>query len=231
MPLDQHASRGRTKSAQLLSLHGYLFGIDCAARHLDNESCTPQSTTAPASASLPSVKFLAALQEFMMQAKKRRLIQFEASLKWKQSLPQQPILDSWIINNSSSTSTQIPCSWRGITCDSKGTVTILNLAYAGLQGIVLAEEQKRLKEDGENLTTKARELGEHNLGLQNQISEPEMKSKERQEELSVIMKKLKDNEDESSSKISYLTSQLNNLQADISSLPAQKNEKKNQIIF
>ena len=117
------------------------------------------------------------------------LIQFEASLKWKQSLPQQPILDSWIINNSSSTSTQIPCSWRGITCDSKGTVTILNLAYTGLQGIVLAEEQKRLKEDGENLTTKARELGEHNLGLQNQMSEPEMKSKEREEELSVIMKK------------------------------------------
>ncbi|CAI8610662.1 unnamed protein product [Vicia faba] len=61
------------------------------------------------------------------------LIQFEASLKWKQSLPRQPILDSWIINNSSSTSTRIPCSWRGITCDSKGTVTILNLAYTELQ--------------------------------------------------------------------------------------------------
>lgn len=60
------------------------------------------------------------------------LTQYEALLKWKQSLPQQPILDSWIINNS--TSTQSPCSWRGITCDSKGTVTILNLAYTGLQG-------------------------------------------------------------------------------------------------
>ncbi|KAK2379636.1 MDIS1-interacting receptor like kinase [Trifolium repens] len=60
------------------------------------------------------------------------LTQFEALLKWKQSLPPQPILDSWIINNSSST--QTPCSWRGITCDSKGSVTIINLAYTGLEG-------------------------------------------------------------------------------------------------
>ncbi|XP_058761610.1 MDIS1-interacting receptor like kinase 2-like isoform X1 [Vicia villosa] len=60
------------------------------------------------------------------------LTQYEALLKWKQSLPQQPILDSWIINNSSST--QTPCSWRGITCDSKGDVTILNMSYTGLQG-------------------------------------------------------------------------------------------------
>ncbi|CAI8611575.1 unnamed protein product [Vicia faba] len=62
------------------------------------------------------------------------LTQSEALLKWKQSLPQQPILDSWIISNSTSTSTQTPCSWRGITCDSKGTVTVINLAYTELQG-------------------------------------------------------------------------------------------------
>ncbi|XP_058729465.1 MDIS1-interacting receptor like kinase 2-like isoform X2 [Vicia villosa] len=60
------------------------------------------------------------------------LTQSEALLKWKQSLPQQPILDSWIINNSSST--QTPCSWKGITCDSKGSVTVINLAYAELEG-------------------------------------------------------------------------------------------------
>ncbi|KEH29463.1 LRR receptor-like kinase family protein [Medicago truncatula] len=64
------------------------------------------------------------------------LTQFEALLKWKQSLPQQPILDSWIINNSSST--QTPCLWRGITCDdSKGSVTIINLAFTGLEDLRL----------------------------------------------------------------------------------------------
>jgi chromosome segregation ATPase len=44
------------------------------------------------------------------------------------------------------------------------------------------------------------------------------------------MKKLKDNENESSSKISDLTSQINSLQADISSLLAKKNELEEQII-
>nr|KYP67928.1 putative LRR receptor-like serine/threonine-protein kinase At4g08850 family [Cajanus cajan] len=53
--------------------------------------------------------------------------QAEALLKWKQSLPNQPILDSWVMNSTTS-----PCSWRGITCDSQGTVTIINLAYTGL---------------------------------------------------------------------------------------------------
>ncbi|XP_020214421.1 MDIS1-interacting receptor like kinase 2-like [Cajanus cajan] len=55
--------------------------------------------------------------------------QAEALLKWKQSLPNQPILDSWVMNSTTS-----PCSWRGITCDSQGTVTIINLAYTGLTG-------------------------------------------------------------------------------------------------
>ncbi|KAJ1426557.1 Tyrosine-protein kinase, active site [Sesbania bispinosa] len=59
------------------------------------------------------------------------LTQAEALLRWKQSLPNQPILDSWVIN---STSSQSPCSWRGITCDSQGIVTIINLAYTGLEG-------------------------------------------------------------------------------------------------
>ncbi|TKY67991.1 LRR receptor serine/threonine-protein kinase [Spatholobus suberectus] len=57
------------------------------------------------------------------------LTQAEALLRWKQSLPVQPILDSWVIN-----STVSPCSWRGITCDSQGRVTIINLAYTGLAG-------------------------------------------------------------------------------------------------
>ncbi|XP_004506329.1 uncharacterized protein [Cicer arietinum] len=63
------------------------------------------------------------------------LTQVEALFKWKQSLPQQQILDSWIINNSTSNSTQnTPCSWRGITCDSHGSVIVINLAYTGLEG-------------------------------------------------------------------------------------------------
>ncbi|XP_073226028.1 uncharacterized protein [Cicer arietinum] len=63
------------------------------------------------------------------------LTQVEALFKWKQSLPQQQILDSWIINNSTSNSTQnTPCSWRGITCDSRGSVIVINLAYTGLIG-------------------------------------------------------------------------------------------------
>ena len=49
-------------------------------------------------------------------------------------------------------------------------------------------------------------------------------------ELSAIMKKLKDNEDESSSKISDLTTQINNMLAVISSLHAQKNELENDLL-
>ncbi|XP_068490780.1 MDIS1-interacting receptor like kinase 2-like [Phaseolus vulgaris] len=60
------------------------------------------------------------------------LTQADALLRWKQSLPQQPILDSWVMNSTATT--QTPCSWRGITCDSQGTVTIINLAYTGLAG-------------------------------------------------------------------------------------------------
>jgi len=60
------------------------------------------------------------------------LTQADALLRWKQSLPDQPILGSWVINSSATT--QTPCSWRGITCDSQGTVTIINLAYTGLAG-------------------------------------------------------------------------------------------------
>ncbi|KAG2398238.1 MDIS1-interacting receptor like kinase [Vigna angularis] len=60
------------------------------------------------------------------------LTQADALLRWKQSLPDQPILESWVINSTATT--QTPCSWRGITCDSQGTVTVINLAYTGLAG-------------------------------------------------------------------------------------------------
>ncbi|KAI9080621.1 hypothetical protein K1719_037427 [Acacia pycnantha] len=63
------------------------------------------------------------------------LTETEALLRWKQSLPWQPILDSWVSPpQANSSAVQTPCSWRGIKCDSKGTVVELNLNNTGLKG-------------------------------------------------------------------------------------------------
>ncbi|KAJ7949537.1 putative Receptor protein kinase [Quillaja saponaria] len=59
----------------------------------------------------------------------------EALLRWKESLPDQSILQSWATpawNNSSNA--QSPCGWHGITCDSAGNVIEINLAYTDLKG-------------------------------------------------------------------------------------------------
>ncbi|KAJ7949546.1 putative Receptor protein kinase [Quillaja saponaria] len=59
----------------------------------------------------------------------------ESLLRWKQSLPDQSILQSWVTpatNNPSTT--QRPCGWRGITCDTADNVIEINLAYTGLKG-------------------------------------------------------------------------------------------------
>ncbi|KAF7836336.1 MDIS1-interacting receptor like kinase 2-like [Senna tora] len=56
----------------------------------------------------------------------------QALLKWKQTLPTQSILDSWLSNSTASS--QTPCSWHGITCDSSSSVIELNLNSTGLQG-------------------------------------------------------------------------------------------------
>ncbi|KAJ7949525.1 putative Receptor protein kinase [Quillaja saponaria] len=62
-------------------------------------------------------------------------IESEALLRWKASLPDQPILQSWATAAQSNSSTaQSPCGWRGITCDAAGNVTEINLAYTGLRG-------------------------------------------------------------------------------------------------
>ena len=59
----------------------------------------------------------------------------EALHRWKESLLAQPILDSWVSQAlNSPNATQSPCSWRGIPCDSQGSVTAINLAYTGLKG-------------------------------------------------------------------------------------------------
>ncbi|XP_028768319.1 MDIS1-interacting receptor like kinase 2-like [Neltuma alba] len=63
------------------------------------------------------------------------LTETEALLRWKQSLPYQPILDSWVSQpQANSTSAQTPYSWRGIKCDSSGSVVELNLNNTGLKG-------------------------------------------------------------------------------------------------
>ncbi|XP_054811717.1 MDIS1-interacting receptor like kinase 2-like [Prosopis cineraria] len=62
-------------------------------------------------------------------------IETEALLRWKDSLPDQPILKSWVSPAQNSSAAQSPCSWRGITCDnSSGSVIEINLAYTGLKG-------------------------------------------------------------------------------------------------
>ncbi|MED6211588.1 hypothetical protein PIB30_075198, partial [Stylosanthes scabra] len=53
-----------------------------------------------------------------------------ALLRWKETLPYQRILDSWAFQAQN----QSPCSWRGISCDSQGSVVVINLAYTELQG-------------------------------------------------------------------------------------------------
>ncbi|MED6158813.1 hypothetical protein PIB30_036321 [Stylosanthes scabra] len=54
----------------------------------------------------------------------------KALLRWKETLPYQRILDSWAFQAQN----QSPCSWRGISCDSQGSVVVINLAYTELQG-------------------------------------------------------------------------------------------------
>ncbi|KAH7857076.1 hypothetical protein Vadar_008807 [Vaccinium darrowii] len=59
----------------------------------------------------------------------------EALLHWKQSLGNQTIVSSWIFNQTNgNSSASSPCNWRGISCNSAGNVTGLNLSHTGLQG-------------------------------------------------------------------------------------------------
>ena len=80
-------------------------------------------------------------------------------------------------------------------------------------------------------TTQAREMREHNLRLQNQFSKVEVKSIKKENELFSLIKKLEDNDNNSSSKISNLPSQINNLLTEIDILRAQKEKLEEQIIF
>ncbi|KAH7858900.1 hypothetical protein Vadar_029197 [Vaccinium darrowii] len=59
----------------------------------------------------------------------------ETLLRWKQSLVTQTIVSSWIFNQTNgNSSASSPCNWRGISCNTAGNVTGLNLSNTGLQG-------------------------------------------------------------------------------------------------
>eukprot|EP00258_Populus_trichocarpa_P003375 XP_002304404.3 MDIS1-interacting receptor like kinase 2 [Populus trichocarpa] len=58
----------------------------------------------------------------------------EALLRWKDSLGNQSILQSWVAPANANSSTLSPCQWRGITCDDAGNVTQINLPNVGLTG-------------------------------------------------------------------------------------------------
>jgi hypothetical protein len=55
-------------------------------------------------------------------------------LRWKDSLGNQSILQSWVAPANANSSTLSPCQWRGITCDDAGNVTQINLPNVGLTG-------------------------------------------------------------------------------------------------
>ncbi|KAJ7003821.1 MDIS1-interacting receptor like kinase 2 [Populus alba x Populus x berolinensis] len=58
----------------------------------------------------------------------------EALLRWKDSLGNQSILQSWVATANATSRTLTPCQWRGITCDNAGNVTQINLPNVGLTG-------------------------------------------------------------------------------------------------
>ncbi|XP_022761036.1 paramyosin, long form-like [Durio zibethinus] len=83
----------------------------------------------------------------------------------------------------------------------------------------------------ENKASEAKQLGEQNMGLQFQISKLEVMSKNREEELLSLTKKLEDNEKESLSRAENLTVQINNLLVDMESLRTQKAQLEEHIVF
>nr|XP_048326389.1 MDIS1-interacting receptor like kinase 2-like [Ziziphus jujuba var. spinosa] len=59
----------------------------------------------------------------------------EALLKWKNSLQNQSVFESWLFPISHTNSTpQSPCKWYGITCNNAGTVTQIELFGRDING-------------------------------------------------------------------------------------------------
>ncbi|KAF3433159.1 hypothetical protein FNV43_RR24261 [Rhamnella rubrinervis] len=60
----------------------------------------------------------------------------EALLKWKDSLPNQSVFDSWVspIQSSNDSTLPNPCKWYGISCNGAGSVTQIDLSRKGING-------------------------------------------------------------------------------------------------
>ena len=60
----------------------------------------------------------------------------EALLKWKDSLPNQSVFDSWVspIRSSNNSTLPNPCKWYGISCNQVGSVTQIELPSRGING-------------------------------------------------------------------------------------------------
>lgn len=77
----------------------------------------------------------------------------------------------------------------------------------------------------------AKQLEEENLRLQARISDLEMLTKERGDELTTTIMKLEANESESLSRIENLTAQINDLLADLDSLRNEKSKLEEHMVF
>ncbi|KAL0548543.1 hypothetical protein IC582_012997 [Cucumis melo] len=87
------------------------------------------------SVSFTSPVFLTFLLLFSIEPINAIATEVEALLKWKQSLPKQSLLDSWVVDPSNSTSSvSNPCQWRGIFCNNQSSVIEIKLDNTGLIG-------------------------------------------------------------------------------------------------
>ncbi|KAL4333373.1 hypothetical protein GQ457_07G007400 [Hibiscus cannabinus] len=83
----------------------------------------------------------------------------------------------------------------------------------------------------ENKASEAEQLGEQNIGLQSRISELEIMSKKREEELLTLTQKLQDDQKEPLSRVENLTVKMNNLLSDVESLHAEKAQLEERMVF
>lgn len=83
-----------------------------------------------------SLAYFAACAVLLCFYRANSLSETEALLKWKESLGNQSILQSWVINaaNNENATTASPCQWRGIVCNNSGSVIEINLASTNLTG-------------------------------------------------------------------------------------------------
>ncbi|PQM42541.1 protein NETWORKED 1D [Prunus yedoensis var. nudiflora] len=82
----------------------------------------------------------------------------------------------------------------------------------------------------EGKAAEAKQLGEKNIGLHARVLELEIGLKGKEDEISDLQKKLKENEDSSTSKVSDLMAQASNLQVEVNSLRAQKGELEQKMV-